>query len=75
MDQARKLKFSSYIHLPSINKMFQNRYALLILFNVGEVIIFEHVCYISALEQVRMLISNSYVLLSCIYPILKHGHA
>ena len=27
MDQARKLKFSSYVHLPSINKMFQYRYA------------------------------------------------
>ena len=27
MDHARKLKFSSYIHLPSINKMFQYRYA------------------------------------------------
>ena len=27
MDQAKKLKFSSYGHLPSINKMFQYRYA------------------------------------------------
>ena len=26
-DHARKLKFSSYVHLPSINKMFQYRYA------------------------------------------------
>ena len=23
MDHARKLKFSSYVHLPSINKMFR----------------------------------------------------
>ena len=27
MDQARKLKFSSNVHLQSINKMFQYRYA------------------------------------------------
>ena len=26
-DHARKLKFCSYIHLPSINKVFQYRYA------------------------------------------------
>ena len=25
-DHYRKLKFSSYVHLPSINKMFQYRY-------------------------------------------------
>ena len=25
-DHARKLKFSSYVHLPSVNKMFQYRY-------------------------------------------------
>ena len=25
MDQARKLRFSSYVHLPSTNKMFQYR--------------------------------------------------
>ena len=27
MDHTRKLKFSSYVHLPSINKMFPYRYA------------------------------------------------
>ena len=27
MDHANKLKFSSYVHPPSINKMFQYRYA------------------------------------------------
>ena len=27
MDHARKLKFSSYVHVPSINKMFQYYYA------------------------------------------------
>ena len=47
-DQARKLKFNSYVYLPSVNKMFQYRYALMILGGVGEVIIFEHGCYISS---------------------------
>ena len=55
-DYARKLKFSSYVDLPSINKMFQYRYAWVILWGVGEVIIFEHGCYISALAHIRMLI-------------------
>ena len=35
-DHARKLKFCSYIHLPSINKMFQYRYARVILRGAGE---------------------------------------
>ena len=35
MDHARMLKFSSYVHLPSINKMFQYRYAWVILCSVG----------------------------------------
>ena len=58
MEYARMLKFSSHVHLPSINKMFQYRYAWLILCSVGKVniIIFGHRCYISALEHVRMLI-------------------
>ena len=66
MDHARKLKFSNYVHLLSISKMFQYRYALVILGNVGEVINFEHGCYIPALEQIRMLILSIYVLLVCI---------
>ena len=66
-DHARKLKFCSYIHLPSINKMFQYR--------VGEVIIFENGCYISALGHIRMLILSIYVLLECINKIYKYGHA
>ena len=36
---------------------------------------FEHGCYISALEQVRMLISSSYVLLACINAIYNYGQA
>ena len=72
---ARKIKFSSYVHLPSINKMFQYGYTLLILYSVGEVIIFEHGCYISALEHVRKLILSNYVLLACINSIYKYCHA
>ena len=53
MDPARKLKFSSYAHLPSVNKMFQYRYAWVILRSVEEVIILEHGCYILALEHTR----------------------
>ena len=44
---------------------------------VGEVtsIIFEHECYISALEHIKMLILSIYVLLACINAIYKYGHA
>ena len=38
-DHARKLVFSSYVHLPSINKISQYPYARVILCNVGEVYI------------------------------------
>ena len=49
MDHARKRKVSSYVHLPSINKMFQYRYASVILCSVGEVIIFRAwVLYLSS---------------------------
>ena len=53
MDHARKVKFSNYVHLLSINKMFQYRYALVILSNVGEVINFEHGCYIPAWNKLE----------------------
>ena len=79
MDHARKRKFSSYVHLASINKMFQycyfSSYTRVILCSVGEVIIFKHGCYISASEHVRMFILSSSVLLACINPIYKYGHA
>ena len=82
MDQARNLKFSSYVHLPPINKiqylknMIQYRYACVILCSVGEVIIFEsHGCYISTLHHIKMLMLSIYVLLACINPIYKYGHA
>ena len=70
IDEARKLKFSSYVYLPPINKKIQYRYARVILCSVGEGIILEHRCYISALEHISMLILNSYVLLACINTIL-----
>ena len=73
MDQANKVKFSSYVHLTSINKMFPYRYALVILCNVGEVIIFEHGLYISGLECIRMLILSSFVLLAY-YEILNNKY-
>ena len=55
--------------------MFQYRYAWVILWVVGEGIIFEHGRYISALAHIRMLISSIYVLLECINTIYKYGHA
>ena len=73
IDHARKLKFSSYVHLPSINEMFQYCYAWMIQCSVGEVIIFEPGCYISALEHIRMLILN--VPLACVNTINMYGHA
>ena len=51
MDDARKLKFSSYVHMLLINKMIQYLYASMILCSVGEVIVFEQGCYISDLEH------------------------
>ena len=45
--------------------MIQYNDAWVILRNV-EVIIFEHGCYFPALEQTRILIFSSYVLLACI---------
>ena len=75
---ARKLKFSSYVHLPSMNKLFQYRDASVILCNVGEFSVLERGCYISALEHVRMLILSIYVLLACInaiYIYIYYGHA
>ena len=55
--------------------MFQYRYAWVILWGVGEVIIFEPGCYISALAHIRMFILSINVLLECINKIYKYGHA
>ena len=55
--------------------MFQYCYAWVILWGVGEVIIFEQGCYISALAHIRMLILSIYVLLESKNKIYKYGHA
>ena len=57
MNHARKLKISSYVYLRSISNIFPYRNALSDSVQCRrEVIMFEHVCYISALEHIRMLI-------------------
>ena len=71
MDHARKLKFSSYVHLPPINKIFQYLYA--VQYNRGNYSM--GAIDISSLEHVRMVILSSYVLLACVNPIYKYGHA
>ena len=66
MSQAMKLKFSSYVHLLSINKMFQYHHTIVVLCSEEQVYIFRQ--YISALENVRMLLYNGYIL-----PAYKHN--
>ena len=68
-DHARKLKFSSYFHLPSINKKVSISLHLSdsVRYRRGY---FEHKCYISALVHNRMLILSIHVLLECINTIL-----
>ena len=58
LGHARKVKFSSYVHLPSINK------PCVILFNLEEIYILVHEHSISVVEHVRMLILSSHVLLA-----------
>ena len=58
IDHARKLKLGSYVHLPSIIKMFPYCYVRVIMCSVGEVIIFDHGFYISVLKHIRMLIKQ-----------------
>ena len=55
--------------------MFRYRYARVILCSVGELIIFEHGRYISALEHIRTVIFSSYVFQACINIIYKYGKA
>ena len=57
--------------------MFQYGDAWLILGSVEEFIIFEHGRYISALEDVRMLILSRYILLACkhVSTSCKYGQA
>ena len=55
--------------------MFQYRYALVILSNEGRVCTFKHGSYISALEQIGVLILSIYVLQTCIGKIYKYCNA
>ena len=49
-----------------MNKLFQSFHACVILRKVGEVNIFKHRLYISALEQAVVLILGKYVLIGVI---------
>ena len=71
LNHAMKLKFSSVLHLPSINKMFQYLQELMILY-VAEVYILEHVPYISHLKMSKL---GSYVFLVSINTVYKWCHA
>ena len=75
MDHARKLKFSYYVHLPSINKKVS------ILLHLIDSVKCRRGYYIQAWVQyfscgtIYDVISSSYVLLSYINAIYKFGHA
>ena len=58
-DHAGKLKFSSYVHLPSINKNVSISLRLSDSMRCRRHIIFEHGWYISALEHIRTFLSMS----------------
>ena len=62
-------------HLSSVNQIFQYSHAQVILCNVGQVYIFEHRLYISALEHARMLMLSDYILLASINTIYTCCHA
>ena len=55
MKNSRNLKFSSNVHLMSLNKLYQYCHAGVILENVQEVCIFNymHRLFVSALEHAR----------------------
>ena len=61
LGHVRKPRRSSIVHLTSINKLFYSCHAWMVLRKVGEVHIFKHRLYISALEQARVLILGKYV--------------
>ena len=87
--QARKLKLSMYVHLIQISNIYEYEYctsdiykqivlschARVILRKVGEVHIFKHRLYISALEEPWVVILSKYVLIGVINTIYKHCHA
>ena len=77
MDPARKLKFSSYVHMPSIK---QN---VLISLRLSDSVRCRRGYYFRAwalylgfgTSYFRMLILSSYFLPACINKIYKYGHA
>ena len=76
MDHARKLKFSSYVHLPSIKKHIS------ISSHVSDFVQYRRGLYFRAWTlylrfgtHVRMLILSTYVLLACIKAIYRYCHA
>ena len=74
LGHAMKLQLSRYVHLLSINQIFQFCHARVILCNIGEVYIFEGGLYISVLEHPRMLSLGNNVLLESINTIYKYCH-
>ena len=72
MDHARILKFSSYVHLPPLNKMIQYPYARVILCSIGDKrLLFSSMGAIFQLWNIL----NVNILLACINTIYKYGHA
>ena len=59
LGHARKLKFSSYVNVTSVNKIFQYCHNRVTLGNVGEVYNFEHGLYISPLKHAGLLILST----------------
>ena len=64
LGQARQLKFSTYIHYEP-NRSIPSHLSDLVQCRRG-LNIFQHGCYISALEHARVLILSSYILLASI---------
>ena len=74
MDYSIKVKFSIYVHLPSMNKMFRYGYTCVILSNVGGYYFRAWVLYFSYGTCKNINIKQLYVLLACINTIYKYGH-
>ena len=68
LGRAGKLKFSRYVHLLSVNQIFQYR-QYRNYFNIGYVYIFEQGLHISALVMKRKLYTSMrlYLILICIF--------
>ena len=75
MDYARKLKFSSYVHLPSINKKVSILLHLIDSVKCRRGYYFQAWVQCFSFGTIYDVISSSYVLLSCINATYKFGHA